>query len=211
MNVSAVNCTPIKPQVSFGKEQDFSDAQRVLDMSKELSDSFSKEDGQKTKLQTLASIAGALATTCILGRAMAGKLIDAGVHTKIASLGKTAMNKAKNLKAPNFVKNVKFPAKLQKGINVIAENPKVKNATTKVVEGAGKLKSNAQAYITEHGVEKVIKDVAGLTSMAVFGTQVAKVDGNGDGVADIAQKNVNAYQNAVKNMGVVGEITKALV
>lgn len=211
MNVSAVNCTPIKPQVSFGQDQDFSDAQRVLDMSKELSDSFAKEDGQKSKLQTIASIGGALATTCILGRAMAGKLIDAGVHTKLASFGKTVLAKAKDIKAPNFVKNVKFPEKVQKGIAKIAENPKVKNTAAVVVDKATKLKSSAQTYIAEHGAEKIIKDTAGLASMAVFGTQIAKVDGNGDGIADIAQKNVNAYQNAVRDMGVVGEIAKALV
>lgn len=215
MNVSSVNCTPIKPQVSFGQEQeqdhDFVGAQRVLDMSKELSDSFAKEGEQKTKLQTLASIGGALATTFLLGRAMGTRIVNAGIHTKVAAGAKTLVSKLQNLQAPNFVKNSKFADKLKNGTKVISENPKVAGATAKITKQGQKIVGKVQTYINDKGVETVIKNSAGVASMAVLGSQVAKVDGNSDGIADIAQKNVNAYKNAIDNMGVVGEIAKVLV
>lgn len=205
MNVSAVNCTPIKPQ-AFGNEKNFDDAQKILDMSKELSDSFGKEgQDKKTKAQTLVSVLGALATTFVLGKVMAGKVLTAfpTLPAKIAEGAGKLKGLASKIKIPNAIKTSKPMTKL-------ASNTKLQNAASVISEKAGAAIESAKGYIAEKGSDAVIKDAAGLASMAAFGSKIAKVDGNKDGVADIAQNNVNAYKNAVDQMGIIGEITKAL-
>ena len=58
--------------------------------------------------------------------------------------------------------------------------------------------------------ENLITNAAGLTAVAAVAPEVISVDGNNDGVSDIAQRNVNAYKNALKNVGIVSEIVEAL-
>ena len=38
----------------------------------------------------------------------------------------------------------------------------------------------------------------------------ATVDGNDDGISDIAQKDVNAYKNAIGSISILDEIVKSL-
>ena len=211
MNVSAVNCTPIKPKVSFGNEQDaFSDAQKVLDLSKQLSDNFQKGEDpqQKTKAQTAISVLGALATTFVLGKVAADKIITAfpNMLTKVGTGAKTVVNKAKTVKVPNFVKNVKVPEKVRSGFGKVVANPVVKKATN----FAGSAASKATTYLKTQSPEKLFTNGAGIASMIALGSKISKVDGNNDGVADIAQENISAYRSFAQNAGIFTEIVSAL-
>ena len=77
MNVSAINCSPIKPQVSFGAPEGVDEANKVLTLSKELSDTFKKEDSEgnqiKNPLHTAVSVLTAGMAMFALGKGI-GKL-----------------------------------------------------------------------------------------------------------------------------------------
>ena len=215
MNVSAINCTPIKPKVSFGNgADDFSDAQKVLDLSKQLNDNFQKGDDpeHKSPIQTAISVAGALATTFVLGKVAASKIITAfpNLLSKAGQGARKVAEKAKTVKVPNFVKNIKFPEKVQAGLNKVANNPVVKSVSEKATKFAGEAATKAANYVKTQSPEKLFTNGAGIASMLALGGQIAKVDGNKDGISDIAQENVNAYRSMAQNAGIFTEIVEAL-
>lgn len=200
MNISAINCTPIKPQASFGSEvRDVADAQRVLNLSKELNDSFQKDPDHKSPVQTAVSVAGALAATFVLGKLTAGKILEVcpNLLTKTAAGAK---------KAAGTIKNIKVPDKFSNLGKKVAENPALEKVSSKFTKFTGKAVESAKAFVQKNGAEKTFKTGMGVASMLALGSQVINVDGNKDGIADIAQNNVNAYSNAMKDLGVFSEI-----
>lgn len=204
MSISAVNCTPIKPQVSFGNDKEVEDVQRVLNLTTELKDQFQGGTKTKSNLQTAVSVLGAFAATFVLGKVAASKVLTAfpSLPSKIASGTKAAAAKIKDIQVPEKVLN----SKAMKSIKEIAASPKLQSASASVK----KLAQKASEYISKKGPETVLKNAAGIASMGILGTQVIKVDGNGDGIADIAQNNVNAYKNALSSVGAIGEIVEAM-
>ena len=212
MKVSAVNSTPLKPQ-SFGN--DVLKAQVVLDKSKELGDRFTKNPEEKSPLSTFVSVIGAFATCFLLGKGLASKAMEVfpKLSGQIVELSKKAFagasvvaGKLRNVHVPEKITGSKVANVVKNTAEKVSANPKVKNVAGKVAEYA----SSALTKIKAQPAEKIIKNAAGIASMAVLGSQIATVDGNDDGIADIAQKDVNAYKNAIGSIGILGDIMKSL-
>lgn len=212
MKVTAVNSTPLKPQ-SFGN--DVYKAQIVLEKSKELGDRFTKNPEEKSPLTTFVSVLGAFATCFLLGKGLASKAMEVfpKLSGQIVELSKKAVagasvtaTKLKNVHVPEKIASSKVANVVKETANKVSSNQKVKTFAGKVAEQA----SLAFTKIKAQPPEKIIKNAAGIASMAILGTQIATVDGNDDGIADIAQKDVNAYKNAIGSIGIIGDIMKSL-
>ena len=212
MNISAVNCTPIKPQ-AFGNDID--KAQVVLTKSKALGDSFTKDPEQKSKIATAVSVAGAFLTCFLLGKGLASKTLEVfpkltghivNLSKKVASGASVLAGKVKSVPVPEKVVNSKVATVVKETSEKIASNPKFKEAVDFASQKAGVVINKVKAQ----SPETLIKNSAGLASMALLGRQVSTVDGNGDGIADIAQKDVNAYKNAIGSLGLFSDIIDAI-
>lgn len=211
MKISAVNSTPLKPQ-SFGN--DVNKAQFVLEKSKELGDRFAKNPEEKSALGTFVSVLGAFATCFLLGKGLASKAMEVfpKLSDEIVTLSKKAVSgasvvagKLKNIHIPEKVTSSKVGNIVRETAEKVSSNQKVKNLAGKASEQA----SNIFAKIKAQPADKIIKNAAGIASMAILGSQIATVDGNDDGIADIAQKDVNAYKNAIGSIGIIGDIMKS--
>lgn len=167
---------------------------KVLDASEQLADSFKKTDSEgnsvKSPLGTLISVAGVAISTFMMGK----KLGSLG--TKLASklpqgVKGTIVNTAKN--AVEFV---------NKKIGSI-KNAKIADKLTNVF-------SSVVEYVAKNP-KKAISNAAGAVAVATVGKEIINADGNGDGIADIAQKNVNAYSSALKNADLLADIANAVM
>lgn len=202
MSISSVNCTPLKPQVSFAKAEGADEAQRVLQLSRELNDSFTKKDDEATvkhPLQTAVSLVGAALAMYTIGKG-AGKAI-------LALAKKTPANVKSGLE--KGCKSVSDWATKQTG--KLPVNEKLANAYTKTVgKVANGVKKGVSNAIEKNGVEKVFTTATGALAAATLVPKIAKADGNGDGIADIAQKNVNAYTSAFKTAEIFADMINAI-
>ncbi|MBQ9245874.1 hypothetical protein IJ182_06380 [bacterium] len=199
MNVSATNCSPIKPQVTFGSENRTKDFQEVVDKSTQIRDTFTpekKENGKKSFLGTALSLATAAVVSYAGGKFIAAKFVD--VFPKAAEAVSTKLNQVPDTKL------------VQKAGEFLA-NKKEALADKKVI---GKLVSGVNTIFNK-GVDgfkgtKALNNVAGAAGLAVGFSKIATVDGNGDGINDITQKNVSAYKSAIESVGVLSEVVKAV-
>ncbi len=202
MKVSAINCSPIKPQVSFGDE-DVDKAKKVLSLSRDLDDSFVKKDDEgnniKSPLHTAISVAGAVASMFALGLGI-GKLgYKANSKFKLAQRGKEAIGKVSSFvkkKAPNL--NIKLPA-IKEG-SLLA---KTKNVAQKSV---ARVQSTTARLIEKYGAEKVFTTGTGIAAAATLVPDIVTVDKNKNGIADIAEKKINAYEGALKSARICSDI-----
>ena len=203
MNISAIPASHIKEGASFGKDYQVEDIEHVMQLTKQLNDSFQKteEPEHKSPAAICVSIAGAILTMFILGKCAASKLMTAfpSITTKLGS----AVRKGANV-VRDFSDDVAKGAKLQKG------GKYTQFVGDKVSKAESFLRKNYIKLRDKSGAENLITNAAGLTAVAAVAPEVISVDGNNDGVSDIAQKNVNAYKNALKNVGIVSEIVDAL-
>lgn len=202
MNVSAVNCTPIKPQsfgsgdtvrgIDFGSEEAAMGAQRVLDLSRELNDSFKKEGSEendkKNPVATAVSVAGACLSMFALGR-VAGKGAMALVNKIPASAKENAAEFVK--KQTSKIKAPKITIKNEKAAQFVS------NAYKQVASFAAKCKANPE-------------NVAGGIAALTLAPAIITADGNQDGVADIAQKNINAYSSALKSAEIFADMFESI-
>ena len=70
MNVSAVNCTPIKPQVSFGNDLD-SNYNQIINKTQELNDELIHSDQIKKPLAVAGSLGLAALAAFVTGQKIA--------------------------------------------------------------------------------------------------------------------------------------------
>lgn len=204
MSISSINCTPIKPQVSFGKEYSVNDANKITQLSQELSDSFRKEgqdENKKSPIQTTVSVLGAAAAMFALGATAAQggiklvKKIPQGTRQKAVSTA---------VKAKEAVKGQLLKIKLP-------QNEKLAKAYTKTVGKAYNfVVPKAKALVEKNGIEKVVTVSAGALAAAKLAPAIIKADGNKDGVADITQRNINAYASALKSAEIFSDIVGVL-
>ena len=187
MSISAINCSPLKPQVSFGNAQEVNDATRVLELSKQLEDSFQVAGAEKKNTAQIAvSVLGAGLTMFALGKG-AGK----GISTIVKGLPETTKTSILN-----STKNASIAIKEK-----VSNLPKTR--VSKVLDGTvGKVAKGFKTAITEkiakEGAEKVFTNATGLAAMATLLPSILTVDGDKNGVADIAQKNISAYSSALQ-------------
>ena len=144
MNVSAINCSPIKPQVSFGAPAGVDEANKVLTLSKEISDTFKKEDSEgnpiKNPMDTTLSVLTAVMMMFALGKGM-GKVAVAGAKKIPAGAKKVVVDNA--TKAKGFF--TKLADKLPK-------NEKVTTCFNKTLgKSAGAVKSGVAKAVEKNG------------------------------------------------------------
>lgn len=203
MNVSALNSTPLKPQPSFGREYQIEDAEHIMELSEQLSDSFDKVEKPQVKSAggILASVIGAILTTFVVGKCAAAKVI-----TAFPSLS-TKVNDGLR-KGANFVKN--YADDLANGVKLQKGGKYTKFVGEKVGIAENSLRSVYKNLVNKMGTDGLIKNAVGVGAVAAIAPEILKVDGNKDGIADIAQRNVSAYKNALNNVGIVSEIVDSL-
>ncbi len=205
MSISAINCTPIKPQASFGSAQGVDEAQKVLELSKQLNDSFAsgtrcngdcdeEKVTNKNPIQTTISVLGACATMFALGKG-AGKGLVALTKKVPASAKENILNTGK------------------KAVSVISEQvaklPKNEKVSTILSNTVGKAFNSAKAVVMKNP-EKSFTTAAGVLAASTLVPAITTADGNKDGVADIAQNNINAYASAFKKAEIFADIVGAL-
>lgn len=203
MNISVSQSIPVKERTSFGKEYQVEDVEHVMQLTRELNDSFQRaeEPEHKSIGGIFASVTGAILTMFILGKCAASKVMTAfpSISTKLSNGVRAGANLVRD-----FSDDVAKGVKLQKG------GKYTQLAGEKVAQAENFLRKNYIKLRDKTGVENLITNAAGLTAVAAVAPEVISVDGNNDGVSDIAQRNVNAYKNALKNVGIVSEIVEAL-
>ncbi len=205
MSISAINCTPIKPQASFGSAQGVDEAQKVLELSKQLNDSFAsgtrcngdcdeEKVTNKNPIQTTISVLGACATMFALGKG-AGKGLVALTKKVPASAKENILNTGK------------------KAVSVISEQvaklPKNEKVSTILSNTVGKAFNRAKDVVMKNP-EKSFTTAAGVLAASTLVPAITTADGNKDGVADIAQNNINAYASAFKKAEIFADIVGAL-
>ncbi len=209
MSISAVNCSPIKPQVSFGdteyeskeskKVAGLSDVDRLYNEARKY-DEFSKSnDGSpksKSFLQTFFSVAAAFVVTYGCGKLLASQALNlfpkasGKILNGLKVVGNGLLNKTEKLANNEGHKNISKVAK--KANDVLAQ-----------------LKAKAVDSIKNEGIDNFIKNIAGVASVLGFVPKITTVDGNNDGIADITQEGVNAYKNAINEVNIISDILKA--
>ena len=190
MNISAVNCTPIKPQTSFGMATKETDEQyeKIVLAAQHLEDAFvptEEENTKKSKLGIFTSVATAALVTYMGGKLAATKANE--IFPKLAP----TMENAGKLAAKD--------GKVASNLGKIAQ---------KAEEGARNI------YKTKldkgEGAVNAMKNLAGTAALMLGLPKIVTVDGNKDGISDITQKNANAYKSTINNLGVVSELVDAL-
>ena len=216
MNVSAINCTPIKPQVSFGNEPeserpvidaDYREVESndknpadILVLTEDINKNFVNSKELKTPIGAVVSVALAGLTAYATG--------------SIAASGIS--------RAFNFVTKKNLPLALEKGLkatsktikkastSLINDNAgkiaKVKNIAGKVIGKTGEIAKNTYTKIAYRGVpegadvavkaSKGFQNIMGLGAVATILPKALKTDENGDGVSDIMQRATNSYGKA---------------
>ncbi len=213
MNVSAVNCTPIKPQASFGRndfENDYSNAKtKVADFQQNLVDSDDIKSPAGIALSVAASVAGIYAVGKFAGGSIASMFKSAPVKfestlkkgsefvQKKAQTLTTDMNPGKLNKAKNFAGKAisKTEELARKGYKKIAYS------------------GIADDIVNPERANKAFKNAAGAATVAAVVPQIIRKDSNDDGVKDIMQKSQNAYigaQSKVNNLSALGELISVL-
>ena len=202
MNISATSGPSLKSS-SFGKEYQVEDAERIIQLTEELNDSFKKEENidNKSAVAVGASAIGAVLTTFILGKCAASKVITAfpSVSSKLTSGLRKGANAIRD-----FSDDVAKGVKLKKG------GKYTKFLGDKVLKLEKSAREQFIKLSQKSSTENVLTNAIGIVSAATIAPEVLSVDGNNDGISDIAQKNVNAYRNAIHNVGIVSEIVEAL-
>ncbi len=204
MSISAqMNCTPIKPQVSFGSNQE-KDYEKVVSAANKIADSYtsSSKDGeerpeQKSKMGTLVSVATAALLMYAGGKFAASKVNE--VFPKVAPALENGLRKS-----ADFIRE-KTAVLSGNGNRVASTIGKIGSKTEQAARNIYKscIKKGGDAA-------ESMKNLAGAAALATGFPKVVTVDGNEDGVRDISQKNVNAYKNAMEQVSVLSDIVDVL-
>lgn len=210
MKVSAVSCTPIKPQASFGHD-DTADYELVKAQTQEV-DKFVNSAQIKKPVAAVASIALA-AVMAYAGGAKIGNVISRITKGKVpeAVVGfvKKGADKVQDT-AANIIANADKTTKLGK----------IKNLAGKAMGGAEKYARKGFKKLAKEGSAnptKAFETMLGLGSVATVFPGVITRDKDGDGVSDILQRGQNAYtgtqtrmDNALEKVGFIADLVDSL-
>ncbi len=209
MNVSAVNCTPIKPTVSFGAEK--GEYEKVAGLTDQITDSYVNANDIKTPGQVVASVGAAGIKSFASGAIAAGLIagLFKSAPTKLQGLLKTGSKKVRCV-AANLSDDAAKHAKIKKPIGkAIAKTEQVarnvykkfinadvrnlvdetaENLTDDAVKAAKQLNQEISANATR-GFQKL----GGALSTAAIVPAILTKDNDGDGVKDLVQKSQSAY------------------
>ncbi len=190
------NSLKVNNQTAFKGSYDgytnFTELDNIVTKLKTTEEEFAPD--KKSKLGVLASLALGTAALFALGKrgyTQIGSIVNGIAGSKV---GKQAQDVVGGL--------------VNKGLTKAAEkNDRVAETIQNLSDKLPKAQAQVSNVINKAGGAQ---NIAGAVT-AIGGTAyVTSVDGNGDGISDIAQKGVNAYKNAIHQAGVVGELIEAL-
>ena len=215
MSISAVNCTPIKPNASFGSKEKY---EQINDSLEKLNEQYVKASDIKRPAAVGASVALAALTTYAGARGITNfatsKLAPrAGevVETHLKSAADKVKNKAQELigtpkeETLSSVKQFagKAVEKLEAGARSIYK--------TVAYSGISKELQNPDR------ARKALGNVVGTGAAVAATADICTIDSNDDGVSDILQKSQNVYtgakttfQNAFDTVSVISEVAQVL-
>ena len=228
MNISAINCTPIKPKVSFGDvEHKNFDAEKLHDMATDLNERSVDSKDIKKPIAVVASLA-ALAGIAYGG----GKKIATGanvIYEKVAAAAKPAIKETADDVA-QVAKNTNLGVVLEDGLkkaSSIASQAisNLRNKSADILEKGLNIAKNAYKKVAYSGIaddivgaarsQAALENVAGVIGLATVVPEIVARDANDDGVNDIMQKSQNAYTSkeeqikaAADNLGAVSDIVQ---
>ena len=217
MAISAINCTPIKPQVAFGNsaQEQFDE---INDISDKINDKIVNSDDIKKPVAVAASVALAGLTSWAGARALTSAVTSkflpkAGVYVETGL--KTAANAVKS-GADKFAQVTP-----EKKLSLATVKKYTGKAVASIEEGARNIyKKVAYSGIDEKVVNperanKALANAAGAGAATITVADICTKDSNGDGITDIMQKSQNAYTgaktqygNAFETVGVLSEIAQ---
>lgn len=210
MQVGAINSVNFKANEKFDLD-DFEksiNAVRILE-NKQKKDTveFSDEnENQEPKKKNILELGLSIAGTVIGAFLLSKKAYNKATPKIKEALSKISQSYDLKGVANNFQKLALDPAKGK--VKTVIENSKLLN---NINEKAKTIINNLTTK--DNFVVNKLKDkanVAGVIGAVAGTTYVATTDGNEDGVADIAQKGVNAYRNAIEKLEPLAEAIKVL-
>lgn len=208
MNISAIECTPIKPQASFKGLQD-ADYDRVLTVTSKVNDEFVHSDDVKSPAAALVSVglAGLLAFA-------SGKRLGA-IISKFAKKAPDMMDKA----VQNSGKFVDA-AKTKLASNTNGKLGKVREVSADLLAKVQGAASSGYQKVANFGLKEsadiaaqkanAFNNVIGCASLATVLPTILSKDSNDDGVSDILQKSQNAYTGTRTKMNGIFEKANVL-
>ncbi len=206
MSIPAVNCTTIKPQVSFGKADN--DEERLYNYSKfadEVNDKYINSQNVKKPVAAAVSVALAGLIAFASGKLLASKAAIVAEKFKInlpeildSSLGK--LSKLSSDVSGRLIKE-----------NPVTKSEKAADLAGKVIAGATNCAKKVYNKVAKSGVtpldtQEVIKSKAfanlgGTLGVATILPSVCSKDNDENGIADILEKGQNAYTGTKNKMG----------
>lgn len=193
------NANPIKDfdRIQQREAQEIEETIKLLETLKEAEDRFTykqDEPDKKSKVGTAVSL--------LLGAVV------------LFNIGKKSYNKASET-VKYFATLISNNTKMQEISRAVTEEiatfAKKDGKIASMVQNLAKKVTDAGSTINKEIISKVgAGNLAGGAS-ALAGTYlVAGTDSNDNGVADIAEKGINAYKGAIQNLGIVREVVEAL-
>ena len=209
MNISASNSVNPNLNTSFGREVSFDDSEKIIILGQDLKDSFKKNapngDDEAPEKKSIVGVCTSV-TVAVLSSFVAGKCLALKMMTAFPSLTPKLTNVVR--KNADFVKN--YADDVVNGVKMQKGGKAAKVVASKVAQAENFARGQFVKLRDKVGIESAVGTIAGAAAAAAISPEIISVDGNNDGVADIAQKNVNAYRNAAQNIGIVSEIVSVL-
>ena len=210
MSISAINCTPIKPNVSFGKSEE-EKFDEISSYSDKINDQFVKSSDIKKPAAVAASVAIA-ALTVYAG----AKGITSLVTSKIAPKAGETVEKYLQTGA----NTVKAKAESLSNAGVDESLTTVKKYAGKAlgaIENGARNLYKAVAYsgipkevTNPERANKALSNGIGTGAAAATIADICTVDSNSDGISDIMQKSQNVYTGAKTSYGSAFEVVNVL-
>lgn len=225
MNVSAINCTPIKPQVSFGKKPKKTDdkkpqnptldvddeekLEKVSDFADAINNEVVNSSSVKKPVAAVVSVLLAGLIAYAGGKRIAQIAINGGekLHLNLPEMLDKSLRKASVSVAnvANSLKKENPVTKFDKFKNIIGSSiqhgENIAKTLYKKVAYSG-VAENATVAVKQ---SKAFANLGGIAGIATAFPAVAAKDSNDDGVSDILQRGQNAYTGAKTKMGQVME------
>ena len=212
MNVSAVNCTPIKPQVAFQGKIDSDDYNSTKSATDEIFDTYIKSSDIKKPLAIAGSIGLAVLCAFVGGKAIASKatIICPKLPQTFEKGLKSVHGKVKNVVA-SLTKEVENPTKKDTLKNLAGKTlDKTDDAAKSMYKKLSKMSILSKAKNPVDDATRGFTNMSGLVSVATVVPPILGKDSDGNGVNDILEKSQNAYtgtKNSIDSkLGVLSKI-----
>ncbi len=186
MQINAVSSQSFKGWDSELMNFDVEKAEQITDALRKLEGDRFESTEKKSKLQTAFSVVVGALALFLLGRKGFSKISN------------FASNLLQNENTVKYIEKTKELAS-----NFLNKHGKINSVVSKI--------QTAGSTIQDKFINKVgAANLAGGATAIAGTAYVASTDSNENGIADIAEKGVNAYKGAVEKLGVVKTVVDAI-